>query len=281
MAEELDKIILKIFPEIPCLSPNRYTGFLWLKRSLERILKKDKKYKILDAGCGAGFYAQFLKEMGVKGGYLGVDLKFKKDVFSLRGSKDFSLRFKKTDLGKLRLTEKFDVILSLWVLEHLKNDLRTLKLLKKHLRKEGLLILAVPSIWTWPFEFGRHGFCYYSLNGIKRLVSMAGLKIVNFGRCGGPFGWFFVLLYDWLSLLVLIPVLGVYQLLGKLPKRKTKKDLGGAESSRKILNNSIFLYKKSKIGREIHYHLVKLISIADQKLPIMESSYFLVLKRKR
>lgn len=55
---------------------------------------------------------------------------------------------------------------------------------------------------------------------------------------------------------------------------------GSAQLSRKILNKTVFSYKKTRIGRSIHYGLVKMISTIDQKLPFLESSYFLVLRKK-
>lgn len=281
MNEGLDKIMLKIFPEVPCLSPNRYTGFIILKEILTSLLKRGKESQILDAGCGRGVYADFLKELGVKGSYLGIDLEFKQDVSAFKETQNFKIKFKRVNLNKFNLKQKFDLILSLWTLEHLKDDLGALELLKNHLKEQGWLILAVPSFYTWPFEFGRHGFHYYSLDRVKQLVKRAGFKIIKFKKCGGPFGWLFVLCYDWLSFLVVIPVLGCYKILGKLPKKKTREDLGSAQLSRTILNNTIFAYKKIRIGRKRHYNLVRRITQIDSCLPFLESSYFLVLKRKR
>lgn len=280
MKNQTDRTIFKIFSGIPCLSPNRYMGFLLLKKYLARFLKVNQQYKVLDAGCGIGVYADFLKELDIKGTYLGVDLEFKHKVSDFKGTKDFLIRFKKGDLARLNLNKKFDLILSLWTLEHLKDDLKALNVLKEHLEKKGLLFLAVPSFHTWPFEFGRHGFHYYSFRDLERLIKKAGLKILAHKKCGGPFGWLFVLFYDWLSFLVLVPVFGFYKILGKLPKRKTREDLGKAELSRRILNNTIFVYKKMRLGRRIHYNLVKVISKIDEKLPFLESSYFLVLEAK-
>lgn len=277
MKHRLDKTILKIFPETPCLSPNRYSGFLILDTFLNRFLKNNKEYKILDAGCGTGIYSQFIKKKKIRANYLGVDYEFKADTSFYRSNKSFEIRFLRKDLMKLRLKERYDLILSLWTLEHLRNDLLALKILKRHLKKRGLIFLSLPAIWTWPLEFGRHGFHYYSLKKIDNLLKKSGLKIISIKKCSGPLGLLFNLIYQWGSYLVLLPVFSFYKILGKLPKKKTKEDFGNARLSKNILNNTIFFYKKTLLGREIHYRLVKLISQIDQNLPFLESSYCLVL----
>lgn len=273
-----DKFFIKVFSDIPVLSPNRYSGLSHLAKALKSL--SQEKPNILDIGGGSSITSKFLSEIGLKGKYLGIDLKFKdQSQGTQKLHRDFSATFQKIDFFKFKSTKKYDLILSLWNLEHLKNDQLALKKMRHLLTKRGFILLIIPTFWTWPIEFGRHGYHYYTTSRIKKIAKQTSLKISKIGPIGGFMGWLYTIIYQWTSYLVLVPVLMLIQLIGKLPKRHTREDVGNAELSRKILSNSIFAYKRTMLGKKIHFKLIKLICKADNYLPFTPLSYLIILAK--
>ena len=77
------------------------------------------KSKILDIGCGTGFYADIVRSQGAAD-YLGLDIT---DQLFPELRKEFrSFRFKKLDITKESMDEKFDVILMIDVTQHIVDD---------------------------------------------------------------------------------------------------------------------------------------------------------------
>ncbi|GBF81741.1 methyltransferase [Aphanothece sacrum FPU1] len=99
---------------------------------------------LLDIGCGTS--ATFLKTMSpyIKQGF-GVDFKVE------------NARFSNIETTQLEFNEKlpfqdssFDVVTMLAVLEHIENEDKILKEIKRILIPGGKLIITVPSVWSQP-----------------------------------------------------------------------------------------------------------------------------------
>jgi ubiquinone/menaquinone biosynthesis C-methylase UbiE len=175
-----------------------------LKRRARRIVEElDPKDgdKILDVGCGDGFYLHLLSNLGIKLNLTGCDFDFgalRSAKKNLRGKK---VRLIQADLMK-RLPfrdESFDKIVMSEVAEHLPNDVRGLKEVYRVLKTGGILCLSVPNanypfLWdpvNWVLEhfFGTHiksGFWagiwnqhlrLYTPLQIKKVVKKAGFKV--------------------------------------------------------------------------------------------------------
>ena len=119
----------------------------WLKlgyvHRLERILsiKSDVK-KLLDVGCGAGLYLDYLKSKGYS--VEGIELSpwgynIAKNKLGLKVHNDLI-----ENLEPPR--DKFDVITLYDVLEHTTNPNKFLQELKKWLKKDGMVMFNVPNI---------------------------------------------------------------------------------------------------------------------------------------
>jgi len=159
-----------------------HVGKRRLIKSLIRnyIINKDlkrKKLKILDVGCGSGKMTEDLK---VFGEISGIDSSKKAIVFcKKRGLKDVY----KIDIGdKLPFPEKtFDLVLVLDVLEHIENDQKVLRNLKRIMKEEGFLILTVPayqrlfSYWDKMLGHRRR----YTKNGLTRKLRRNGYQILK------------------------------------------------------------------------------------------------------
>ena len=110
---------------------------------LDQINTKNiKNLKILDVGCGGGIVCEPLARLGAK--VTGIDfspnnIKAAK-IHSEKNKLKINYIYK--DVEKLKLEEKFDIILMFEVLEHLDNWKKTIKNIKKNLNKNGKIIIS-------------------------------------------------------------------------------------------------------------------------------------------
>jgi len=177
-----------------------------LKRRAVWIVKKvnpKNGERILDIGCGDGYYLHLISALGVDVVLAGVD----KDKKALRSAKK-NLEGRKVELRYGDLMKKipyrvnsFDKVIMSEVLEHLPDDARGLREVRRVLRKNGLLVISVPNanypfLWdpvNWVLEkfFGRHvksGFWagiwnqherLYKRSGLVKLVSANGFNVID------------------------------------------------------------------------------------------------------
>lgn len=110
-----------------------YPGMIILKALAE------KSEKILDLGCGEGTRLNWLAKKGT-----GIDIS--KKAISLAKKKFPSHRFIVGDLTKLPLIkEKFDLVYSAYVFEHLEKPEKVIREALKVLDKKGKLVITAPN----------------------------------------------------------------------------------------------------------------------------------------
>lgn len=114
-----------------------------VKEVLKQISWKSKK--VLEVGCGTGFFAYNAAKKGGK--VLGIDYSVEAIDIAKSQYSHKNLDFKNMDVNKIK--EKFDVIVSNGTLEHMDDPLKTLKLFKRHLNSNGCIIITSPN-WTNP-----------------------------------------------------------------------------------------------------------------------------------
>lgn len=110
-----------------------------VKEVLKQIKWKSKK--VLDVGCGTGFFAFNAAKKGAN--VLGIDYSQKAIEEAKIRYQHKNLEFKVADVKKIN--EKFDVIVSNGTLEHLDDPLKILKLFKLHLKPKGKIIITSPN----------------------------------------------------------------------------------------------------------------------------------------
>ncbi len=181
-----------------------HVGDIALRRRARRMIRDlDPKPgdKILDVGCGDGFYLFLLSHLGIKLSLYGTDF----DPLALKSAKinlkDKKIPLKQADLmKKLPFKDKFfnKVVMS-EVAEHLPNDVKGIKEVARVLKPGGILCLTVPNA-NYPFLWdpvnkiletfsGNHikeGFWaglwfnhirLYTVNQIKQVVEKANLQV--------------------------------------------------------------------------------------------------------
>ena len=181
--KELKKYYLNEY-DYDCFIKNKKGVIKRSRKELNIINKLTKKGKILDIGCGHGFFLETAKENGWETYGLDISKKaiqYAKNVLNLSV---FHGELKDCDCKK----ESFDAITMWHVLEHTQDPKKTLKLVNGLLKKGGLLAVKVPNIdslmakigskrWGWlaPPE---HLF-HFSPKTIKKMLEETGFEILD------------------------------------------------------------------------------------------------------
>jgi ubiquinone/menaquinone biosynthesis C-methylase UbiE len=127
-----------------------HVGDIALRRRARRMVRDlDPKPgdKILDVGCGDGFYLFLLSHLGIKLSLYGTDF----DPLALKSAK-INLKNKKIYLKQADLMKKlpfkdnfFNKVVMSEVAEHLPNDVKGIKEVARILKPGGILCLTVPN----------------------------------------------------------------------------------------------------------------------------------------
>lgn len=114
-----------------------------IKYILETLNKKNlKNTTVLDIGCGGGLVSEGLSKIGAT--VTGIDfIKENIKVAKMHAKKNnLEIDYFVKDFEKEKITSKYDVIIILEVLEHLKNWEEFIKKIKLSLNKNGTLIIS-------------------------------------------------------------------------------------------------------------------------------------------
>lgn len=151
--------------------------------------------KILDIGCGTGSLDIYLASRG--NSVTGVDISKRAIGACIRDAKTLgvsgSAKFYVKDIGKDRISGKFDTVLCLEVIEHVRNDQGLLRKIRGLLKTNGLLILSTPSLNAPLYKIGfldkfdeRVGHLRrYTPKGITKKIKDLGFIIVESRKTEG------------------------------------------------------------------------------------------------
>jgi SAM-dependent methyltransferase len=194
----IDKYINEFLDFIECKSikelfysrsPSRiacdFNTFVFLKKNFHKNLY----ITILDVGCGDGTYYKFFSKFFEKFNYIGIDIKIPSDI-----KKDKYKSFFKIDLGETssqlvfeEIKKKYnniDLIFSQSVLEHVKNDMKSLLDLQFFF-PQAKNLHYVPAVFSF-FNYLAHGYRRYNFIDIKKIQKHLGVSI-NQDIVGGSF----------------------------------------------------------------------------------------------
>jgi len=129
-------------------------------------IEKDKK--ILDYGCGSGFFVGQLQKKSFNA--YGMDISKKAIECGIgRGVKNL---FQENEMKVNFPDSYFNVILAMDVIEHIEDDKSAIRELRKLLKSDGYLIITVPAYqWMWGIQDeATHHYRRYTTNSISGLV---------------------------------------------------------------------------------------------------------------
>ncbi len=140
----------------------------------EEIVKQfGNKGRLLDIGCGAGFFIACLKRY--RWVVTGIDISEWASEFA---KKKLGLDVFTGNVEEIQFNERFDVITMYHILEHLPDPLKTLKRVSELLSDDGILVIEGPNlscfdrIWhgkNWRgFDLPRH--LYHFTPGTYRMI---------------------------------------------------------------------------------------------------------------
>ncbi len=157
--------------------------YWWAKgrRELTRSLLKKylgtlKNKNILDLGCGPGVLLEDLKKDGAN--IFGIDI----SPSAVDFCKSRGLDVKKADVLEFPFKkEKFDGILAIDLLEHIEDENRLLKGVKRVLKKDAVFLIMVPAFpILWSSRDKRLGhFRRYNKEGLEKQLIKSGFQVLK------------------------------------------------------------------------------------------------------
>lgn len=152
-------------------------------RLISRFAPKAKK--ILDIGCGSSFFLEQIKKintewaMNLEGHGIDID----RDAVSYCKKKRLAVSLGDGTKTKFK-ANSFDVVRAKEVLEHLQEPEKLILEAKRILKKDGLLILHIPTQYSTMYPFVNFWDDYshvrpFTKTAIKRLLLVCGFRIIK------------------------------------------------------------------------------------------------------
>jgi SAM-dependent methyltransferase len=156
------------------------------KRVIEILDRYAHKNKVLDAGCGSGFFSNYFAKKGCKV----ISLDYSKEALKLTRHLYPKIRIIKGDMLHAPFkNESFDLIFSDGLLEHYKNPIPILTKFGKILKLKGIIATFVPNKFSYwilikPFKFKEIEEFRFSLKKLIELHEKIGFKVIESGGIG-------------------------------------------------------------------------------------------------
>lgn len=168
------------------------TNFKPLKDYIFYLFNKlDKEYSFrgpfLDAGCGVGDFSYFLSEKDLCGD--AVD--FSEEAIKI--TKEYNGKgLVNVILGDAtELDKKYNLIILMDVIEHIKEDKKFLSKISDKLNKDGYIFISVPNNpdeWDWDDEHYGH-FRRYKKEEIRKILKENNIEVVKLWDFTFPVFW--------------------------------------------------------------------------------------------
>jgi len=145
-----------------------------IKSILDRFYEKTAFNKILEVGCGTGGNLALLSKYGTL-----VAIELDDEALEVSAKRNICPIHKGSLPDQLQLTDKFDLICMLDVLEHIEDDLQSLHNIASRLNDNGMLLITVPAynfLWSAHDEMHHHKR-RYTRKQLKELILKNGLTI--------------------------------------------------------------------------------------------------------
>jgi len=208
--------------------------FLARRRILEtvirRVVRPPHKARILEVGCGTGHNLAMLKTFGK------VEASELDRCARALANKRLPRNVKEARLPDLSMFERnaYDLVALLDVLEHVPDDLASLRAIHRRLKPGGALLLTVPANpWMWSaHDSAHHHFRRYTRKQLAELFLRSGLEVQLLS-------YFNTLLF---------PLVAAARVAGKLTRRDSADDRLPSAPVNAVLDK-IFGLEAGLIGR--------------------------------
>lgn len=142
---------------------------------IRRVVRPPAGAQLLEIGCGTGH------NLAMLGGFGKLDACELDRSARVLASKRFGRGVRNARLPDLSMfnRDSFDLVALLDVLEHVPDDVESLRAIHRRLKPGGALVLTVPANrWMWSaHDVAHHHFRRYSKRDLKRVLAAAGLEI--------------------------------------------------------------------------------------------------------
>lgn len=182
----------KVYPKNGHITLESMSRATWYNNWTVKRFEKHLKGEILEIGCGIGSFTQTLPRYG---SVHAIDI----DEIGVRKTK-LKTKEAKVGYGDIETGEyffknkKFDTIICINVLEHIKNDEKALSNISSLLKPKGTLILLIPAhpILYGAIDKAIGHYRRYIKREVIGMLKKTGLQVVLAKRMNflGAFGWF-------------------------------------------------------------------------------------------
>jgi len=168
------KVTVKAYGSVINMGLKKWFNLIRIKE-LTRVVGK-KKYSLLDLGCGDGELINLAEERKIKA----------KGIDKVQGMM----------IEKLKLKQRFNVVSLYHVLEHIKEPEMVLEMVKKWLKKQGILVIEVPIVGNLSEKWlGKDYLAYmdkthkhfWTKNRLFELLKQNGWRVKKQGVTGHQF----------------------------------------------------------------------------------------------
>ena len=146
-----------------------------LETLIRRVVRPPQKARILEVGCGTGHNLDMLRKFGK------LEASELDRCARAVANKRLPRKVKEAKLPDLSMFERngYDLIALLDVLEHVPDDLASLRAIHRRLKPGGALLLTVPANpWMWSaHDAAHHHFRRYTKRQLAELFLRSGLEV--------------------------------------------------------------------------------------------------------
>ena len=201
-----------------------------LKSLIQRVVRPPNDARVLEVGCGTGHNLEMLKSFG------SLDASELDPAARALAGKRLHGEVKEAKLPDLSMFDRngYDLIALLDVLEHVPDDVASLRAIHHRLKPGGALLMTVPANpWMWSaHDAAHHHFRRYTKTQLRELFLRSGFEIQ--------------LLSYFNSLL--FPLVAAARIVGKITRKESADDSLPSAPVNSALNN-VFGLEAALLGR--------------------------------
>lgn len=206
-----------------------YRGLRNIVQSYIKTYKRQQGGKLLDVGCGTGY---FMKQLSLRWDVYGIDIS--KQAINMAKARSLK-NIKLASVEKIPYKNGFfNIILVLDVLEHVENEIIALKEIKRVLATDGIAIFNSPAynfLWSYHDETAKH-LRRYTKKQLQEKLEEAGFKILKITYINS----------------LLFPIAFTHRLISKaFPPKNRKTDIDSAPRSLHSAFYKIFSFESRLI----------------------------------